>query len=106
MSKGAGNKVQEALKKQHDELKNLKKEESQSNRKEKDQVSFQLKRQKKRNATMENKKKLIFYLDGSILSKSCNIKSYALINSLLMSSNVRQRMGFLFPFDSLNRYLQ
>ena len=36
MSKGAGTKVQEALKKQHDELKNLNKEESRSNRKEKD----------------------------------------------------------------------
>ena len=36
MSKGAGTKVQEALKKQHDKLKNLKKEESRSNRKEKD----------------------------------------------------------------------
>ena len=36
MSKGAGTKVQEALKKQHDELKNLKKEESRSNIKEKD----------------------------------------------------------------------
>ena len=34
--KGIGTKVQEALKKQHDELKNLKKEESRSNRKEKD----------------------------------------------------------------------
>ena len=74
--------------------------------KEKDQISSQLKRQKKRNATRKNKKKFIFYLDGSILSKSYNIKSYALMNSLLMSSNVRQRMGFLFPFDSLNRYLQ
>lgn len=46
--RGVGTKAQEALKKQHDELKNHKKEESRSKKKEKDLVSFRVKRQNKK----------------------------------------------------------